>query len=209
MVARHELTHAFNLTQTGFLVPIWLTEGLAVRAERTQRFDSVANHLRDRMAAGTAFDLDSIGRGYHNFGNPRDVLLAYHQGFLYVQYIAATHGAEAIPKLLEAFRQGLDVNDAIRRACGVEKLAFEKGYRDYVRGLVKAAPRAEKPMTFGELEAAHKKDPEDLDIAARLAGEVHTSWQTGGSPQARRCRPRKGEGPPGGLAREGPPPPAR
>ena len=26
-------------------------------------------------------------------------------------------------------------------------------------------------MTFGELEAAHKKDPEDLDIAARLAGE--------------------------------------
>src|SRR4029078_7499839 len=36
VVARHELTHAFNLAQTGFLAPIWLTEGLAVRAERTR-----------------------------------------------------------------------------------------------------------------------------------------------------------------------------
>ena len=35
VVIRHELTHTFNLAQTGFLVPIWLTEGLAVRAERT------------------------------------------------------------------------------------------------------------------------------------------------------------------------------
>jgi tetratricopeptide (TPR) repeat protein len=120
VVARHELTHAFNLAQTGFLVPIWLTEGLAVRAERTRRFDSIAPILRDRLNGGAAFDLDTIGRGYHNFGNSQDVLLAYYQGFLYVQYIAAHHGEEALAKLLEAFKLGLDVDDAIRRACGIE-----------------------------------------------------------------------------------------
>ena len=73
--------------------------------------------------------------------------------------------------MLEAFHLGLDVDDAIRRACGVEKAALEKGYREYLRTMLKDAPKAEKPMTFAELEAAHKKTPEDVDIAARLAAE--------------------------------------
>jgi len=171
VVVRHELTHAFNLTQTGFLVPIWLTEGLAVRAEHTKRFDTTRNLLRDRLAEGTTFDLDTIGRGYHNFSNPSDVLLAYNQGYLYVEYIAKTYGEEAIPKLLEAYRLGLDTGDALGRACGVEKTVFEKGYREFLRGIVKGISRPEKPIAFVELETAHKKSPDDVDIAARLAGE--------------------------------------
>jgi tetratricopeptide (TPR) repeat protein len=171
VVVRHELTHVFNLTQTGFLVPIWLTEGLAVRAEHTRRLDGKAALLRERLASGTAFDLDTINRGYHNFGQPDDVILAYYQGYLYVDYIARTHGAAAIAALLEAYRQGLDTGDALRRACGVEKDAFEKGYREYVRQLVRVGPRMEKPMTATELELAHKKNPEDADVAARLASE--------------------------------------
>jgi tetratricopeptide (TPR) repeat protein len=170
-VARHELTHAFNLTQTGFLVPIWLTEGLAVKAERSRRFDTTLPLLRDRLAAGTAFDLDTIGRGYHNFGQPSDVMLAYHQGLLYVEYIEKTHGPEAVAKLLEAYKLGLTTGDALRRACGVEKEAFEKGYREFLRTQVKGLPRAEKVIPFADLEAAHKKDPTDADVAARLAAE--------------------------------------
>ncbi|MBA4188090.1 MAG: hypothetical protein C0467_08725 [Planctomycetaceae bacterium] len=170
-VARHELTHAFNLTQTGFLVPIWLTEGLAVRAERSRRFDTTLPLLRDRIAAGTAFDLDTIGRGYHNFGSPNDVMLAYHQGSLYVEFIEKSYGPEAIAKLLEAYKLGLGTGDAIRRACGVEKEAFEKGYRAFLRDQVKGLPRAEKPIPFAELETLHKKTPDDPDIAARLASE--------------------------------------
>ncbi len=170
-VARHELTHAFNLTQTGFLVPIWLTEGLAVKAERSRRFDTMLPLLRDRIADGTAFDLDTIGRGYHNFGNPSDVMLAYHQGSLYVEFIEKKYGAESIAKLLDAYKLGLDTGDALRRACGVEKEAFEKGYREFLREQVKSLPRAEKPIPFADLEAAYKKTPDDPDIAAKLASE--------------------------------------
>lgn len=171
VVVRHELTHAFNLAQTGYLVPIWLTEGLAVRAERTRRFDSTLALLRERLAEGTAFDLDTIGRGYHNFSNPSDVLLAYNQGYLYVEFIAKTYGEDAIPRLLEAYKLGLETGDAIRRACGVEKSDFEKTYREFLRDLVKGSARPEKPIAFAELEAAHKKKPEDIDISARLAAE--------------------------------------
>jgi tetratricopeptide (TPR) repeat protein len=171
LVARHELTHAFNLTQTGFLVPIWLTEGLAVRAERSRRFDAHAALLRDRLADGTAFDLDTIGRGYHNFGNPDDVRLAYYQGLLYVEFILKTHGEDSVARLLDAFKLGLTTGDAIRRACGVEQAALEKGYREFLREQVKGLPRVEKPIPFAELEKLHAKDPADADVAAKLAAE--------------------------------------
>jgi tetratricopeptide (TPR) repeat protein len=171
VVARHELTHVFNLMQTDFLAPIWLTEGLAVRAERSRRFDTDAALLRDRIAAGTAFDLDTIARGYHNFANPSDVVLAYHQGWLYVEYVIKTHGEEAIGKLLDAYRKGLDTAMAIRTVCGVQKDEFERGYREFLREQVKGGPRRDKPMTLAELEAANKKNPDDADIAARLADE--------------------------------------
>lgn len=171
VVARHELTHAFNLAHTGYLVPIWLTEGLAVRAERTRRFDAAVALLRDRLAENTLFNLDTIGRGYHNFGNPADVMLAYQQGYHYVEFIARMHGEETVAKLLEAYKAGLDTNDAIRRACGVERSVFELGYREHLRRSVKGMPRTEKPMTFAQLEAAFNQKPDDADLAARLAGE--------------------------------------
>jgi cellulose synthase operon protein C len=171
VVARHELTHAFNMAQTGFLVPIWLTEGLAVRAEQARRFDATLTLLRDRLAEGTAFDLDTIGRGYHNFGNSADVMLSYHQGLLYVEFMEKEYGPEAIAKLLDAFKLGLNTGDAIRRACGVEQAALEKGYRAFLFAQVKGLPRIEKAIPFPELEAAHKAKPDDAEISAKLAAE--------------------------------------
>jgi tetratricopeptide (TPR) repeat protein len=171
VVARHELTHVFNLTQTGFLVPIWLTEGLAVRAEGTRRFDGARNLLSQRLADGTLFTLDTIAHGYHNFGNPEDVMVAYNQGFQYVRFIESAHGEEAIAKLLDSFRLGMSVDDAIRRSCGVEKATFETRYRVHLRALLKDCPRMEKPLTYAELQVAHKEAPNDSGIAARLASE--------------------------------------
>ena len=174
VVVRHELTHAFNLLQTSHRSPIWLTEGLAVRAENTKRFGQVALILRDRLASGTASDLDTIVRAYKRFNQPADVMLAYYQGLLYVEYIAKEHGGEgAIAKLLNAFKTGGDTSAALKAALGVEKGAFEAGYRKYLAVVVKATTprRPDKAMTFAELEAAHKAAPNDLDLAARLAGE--------------------------------------
>lgn len=174
IVVRHELTHAFNLLQTAHRAPIWLTEGLAVRSENTRRFSQITPLLRDRLAAGTAFDLDTIARAYKRFNQPGDVMLAYYQGQLYVQYIEKEHGGEAgIAKLLTAFRDTTDVAAALKTAFGVEKAAFEAGYRKYLAGVAKTGGRGpEKAISFAELEAAHKKNPDDFDLAARYAGAL-------------------------------------
>jgi len=176
-VVRHELTHIFNLTQTDFQCPHWLTEGLAVRNEQMARPALWTTILRDKLAADELFTLDTVMLGFVRPRGPDEWTLAYCQSQLYVEYLTKTHGEPCVGKLLEAFRQGMDTGAALKSACGVEKEAFEKGYRAYVEEIVKpylsrAKKEEEKPMTFAELEAAQKKDPEDPDLAARLADQL-------------------------------------
>src|SRR5262249_37242873 len=76
-------------------------------------------------------------------------------------------------KLLAAYQTTADTATALKIAFKVEKTDFEDGYKKFLADYVKAlgGRRPDKPMTFAELESAHKKDPDDRDIAARLAAE--------------------------------------
>ena len=173
-VVRHELTHAFNLIQTDYHVPHWLTEGLAVRNEGGERPAAWMAVLRQRYAAAKLLDLDTITLAFVRPRTDDDWPLAYLQALLYVEYATATHGEAAVGKLLDAYRAGGDTAAVLKAAIGVEKAEFEGGYRKYVEAVVKGAGagrRADKPMTFAELDEAHAKNPDDPDIAARLAGE--------------------------------------
>jgi tetratricopeptide (TPR) repeat protein len=175
-VIRHELIHIFNLAQTDFLVPHWLTEGLAVRNEGGNRPPLWSSVLRDRFEKNELLNLDNILLA---FVRPKDQLewsLAYCQSHLYVEYMIKTYGISSIGPMLNAFRDGLDTSAALSKVCKVDKDAFEKGYRGYVAEVVKAIPSAgkrepEKPMTLAELEAAHEKDPDDIEVTARLADQ--------------------------------------
>ncbi|HKB03487.1 MAG TPA: tetratricopeptide repeat protein [Gemmataceae bacterium] len=176
-VIRHELVHIFNLAQTEFLVPHWLTEGLAVRNEGGNRPPQWSAVLRERFEKDDLLDLDSIMLAFVRPRNQEEWALAYCQSHLYVEYMIKTYGLESIGPMLNAFRDGLDTGAALQKVCKVDKDAFEKGYRAYVTEAVKSIPSggkkpaAEKPMTLAELEKAHEKDPEDADIAARLADQ--------------------------------------
>jgi tetratricopeptide (TPR) repeat protein len=175
-VIRHELVHIFNLAQTDFLVPHWLTEGLAVRNEGGNRPPSWSAVLRDRFEKNELLNLDNIVLAFVRPRNQEEWSLAYCQSHLYVEYLIKTHGIESVGPMLNAFRDGLDTAAALSKVCKVDKDAFEKGYRAYVAEVVKLIPSAgkrepDKPMTLAELEKAHEKDPNDLDMAARLADQ--------------------------------------
>src|SRR5260370_14881829 len=62
-VLRHELVHIFNLEQTHFQVPHWLTEGLAVTNEGFPRPQQPNLLLRQRVPATDLTDLDNIALG--------------------------------------------------------------------------------------------------------------------------------------------------
>jgi tetratricopeptide (TPR) repeat protein len=173
-VVRHELTHVFNLVQTDYQCPHWLTEGLAVRNEEMARPPQWTKALRDRFLAKDLFNLNTIMFGFVRPRGPDEWALAYCQSQLYVEYVIKTHGEGTIAKLLAAYQNGMDSAAAIASACGVTEEQFEKGYREYVAEIVKPYlvsknDDAETPLTFAELENAHKENPEDIEIAARLA----------------------------------------
>jgi len=175
-VMRHELTHIFNLAQTDFQCPHWLTEGLAVRNEQMSRPPMWTAILRDRLAADNLLNLDTVMLGFVRPRGPDEWTLAYCQSQLYVEYLTKNYGEGCIGKLLVAYREGKDTAAAIKFATGVDKDSFEKGYRTYVEEVVKPyrakTKSDEKPMTFEELEAAQKKNPEDPELAAKLADQL-------------------------------------
>src|SRR5262249_40164005 len=71
-----------------------------------------------------------------------------------------------------AYADGLDTTAALKKACKVERAAFEKGYRAYLEEVVKAlagGKAPEKKRTFEEVKAAHERNLDDLETAATLA----------------------------------------
>jgi len=170
-VLRHEMVHIFNLDQTNFLVPHWLTEGLAVTQEGFPRPQQWNQLLIERVPAGELMDLDNINLGFIRPKSPLDWHMAYCQSQLYIEYLRKQHGPQAAGDMLAAYRDGLDTATAIQKVCKVDKAAFEKGYRAYLNEVVKGlkGKPPEKTLTFKQLQDAHTANPEDADLAARLA----------------------------------------
>jgi Flp pilus assembly protein TadD len=117
--------------------------------------------------------------------SPAEWMLAYAQSQLYVEYLTKKHGDKSVPGMLAAYRDGLDTAAAIRKVCGVDVPAFEAGYKAYLRdllGSIRGKP-VEKPLTLAQLQSAVEKDPDDADLAARLAEQY---WRRRRASDARR-----------------------
>jgi tetratricopeptide (TPR) repeat protein len=170
-VLRHELVHVFNLDQTGFQVPHWFTEGLAVMMEGTGQPPSWNYLLTQKVRTNDLLDLDNILLGFVRPRTPEQWQQAYLQSLLYVEYLTKTHGEPAIGKLLQAYADGLETDSALMKAVGVKKADFEKGYRKFLDDRVEklGLKVAQKRLTLKELKEAVAKNPEDADLAAQLA----------------------------------------
>jgi tetratricopeptide (TPR) repeat protein len=170
-VLRHELVHVFNLEQTGFKVPHWFTEGLAVANEGFPMPSLWYHLLQKRVASGELFNLDNVHLGFIRPTTGEDWQLAYLQSLQYVEYLQAAHGKERIGDFLKAYADGLDTDAALEKYCKVAKADFEKGYRLHLQELASKfggkAPR--KVLSFQELESEVAKEPGNADLVAQLA----------------------------------------
>jgi tetratricopeptide (TPR) repeat protein len=170
-VIRHELVHIFNLEQTNYLVPHWVTEGLAVQNEGFARPPIWNRLLLERVPTGDLYTLETIDLGFMRPRSALDWNMAYCQSLLYIEFLQETYGPKCIGALLAAYRDGLDTAGAFQRACKADKPAIEKGYREFLDKVVAklGGKAANKPMDLAELKEAVQNNPGDLDLKARLA----------------------------------------
>jgi cellulose synthase operon protein C len=170
-VLRHELVHVFNLDQTGFQIPHWFTEGLAVMMEGTGLPPEWNYLLTQKVRTDDVLNLDNILLAFVRPRTPDQWQQAYLQSHLYVEYLVQTHGEPAIGKLLAAYAEGLETDAALSKAIGTKKADFEKGYRKFLEDRVAklGLKTVHKQLTFRELKDAHAKAPDDADLAARFA----------------------------------------
>src|SRR5439155_20097120 len=112
MVLRHEFVHVLNLQQTDFAVPHWLTEGLAVHLEDQPRPHKWTALLASRAGSNELFNLDTLTLGFIRPQSSDDGTLAYCQAELYVEYLLATYGADAVAKLLAAYAERCTTSEA-------------------------------------------------------------------------------------------------
>ncbi len=170
-VLKHEFVHVLNLQQTNFNIPHWFTEALAVINEEFPRPQVWNELLSARVPKRELFNLDNINLGFIRPSSSLDWQMAYCQAELYAEYMVAKYGKNALAMMLSAYADNLETRAALKRCFNVEQEAFEQGYLDHLDAVVGELQVGEKPVehTFAELERAHKDNPKDPNIAARLA----------------------------------------
>lgn len=168
---RHEMVHVVTLQQTGYRIPHWYTEGLAVWCEGKPRPLPWNPLLVRREAADTLLDMSNIDFGFTRPDSCEDRTLAYCQAELYVEYMLKGRREQVLRDLLAAYGAGLATPEAIERTFEIPLDEFERGYREYVRELAgsMADLLPETEQTFAELLAASRAEPRNADLAAELA----------------------------------------
>lgn len=180
-VVKHEFVHIITLQQTGFNIPHWFTEALAVTSEGYPRPELWDKLLAERVPKGELMNLDNINLSFIRPKTPMDWQFAYCQSFLYAQFIEEQFGEKTIAKLLEAYRKNLSTADAIQRACGIDKETFEAGYRKYLDRVVSEikTAQAEPEESLAELEKAYTADSKSPEAAAKFAYALLKAKQRG------------------------------
>jgi predicted Zn-dependent protease len=171
-VLRHELVHVLTLQQTGFRIPHWYTEALAVRSEgypRPQEWDDL---LRERVPQGELQSLDELNVAFVRPASPQDWQFAYCQSLLYADYLDDQFGPEIHRKLLDGYGRGLSTEDVLTEATGLTADEFEAGYRDFLTSLTnslgakaKTTLSEEAAPRFREAAAAAQRGDRDRAIA--------------------------------------------
>ena len=167
-VVKHEFVHIVTLQQTGFNIPHWFTEALAVTSEGLERPAIWNRLLLERVPAGKIAKLDELNHIFVRPETPENWQFAYCQSRLYAQYMIETYGEGVIAKLLDCYRRNLTTSAAIKEVFGISADEFHAGYVKFLEKLVAemAVATPAKTQTLAELEKAHLADEKD---AAKMA----------------------------------------
>jgi tetratricopeptide (TPR) repeat protein len=131
----HEMAHIFTLKSTNHLVPRWFSEGVSVYEEWSTG-PLPGRHLPVNVLVAIRDDkllpVAELDRGFIRPSYPDQVIVSYMQAGLTCQYIAASFGQQALEKMLNLYRDGVDTPGAIEGALGISAEQFDARFAEFV-----------------------------------------------------------------------------
>ncbi len=170
-VAKHEFCHVVTLQQTGFGIPHWYTEALAVRTEGNFFPETWRRLLNDRREEGTLFTLETVNNGFQRPRNGDDWQMAYCLSRLYARFMEESFGPAALFKLVEAYGAGKKTPVAVRDVFGISVEEFESRFSKFLDGVIAElnAGKAPRSPSLARAEADLKAQPNDPDRQLAVA----------------------------------------
>ena len=133
----HELAHTFHMAMSGYRVPRWFTEGLAVLEERRARpgwGDDVTPGFLIAFREGRLAPVSDLNQGFMRPAYPQQVIFSYYQSSLVFELIEEEYGFETVRRMLKAYRDGADTPSIFRSVLHIEPAAFDTKFNSYLEG---------------------------------------------------------------------------
>lgn len=171
----HELAHVVTLQMSKQRVPRWLTEGISEYEETVASSGwgrRMEMEFAARMNRGEILKLSDLNAA---FQDPRTISLAYYEASLLVAHLVKLYGDPGLHRLLRAYGEGLDSDEALRQALdtsfddlqGSFDAAMEERFGDLRRSL-DLADESVLSLPLEVIRAAAAKNPNNYQYQRRL-----------------------------------------
>ncbi|HEY2736723.1 MAG TPA: tetratricopeptide repeat protein, partial [Polyangiales bacterium] len=176
MVLWHELGHVFAIQLSNSRVPRWYTEGLSEYETLIARPDWRRENDTDLYGAVANGNLTSIADLNAAFMSPdgNDVVVAYYQSAVTIEYLAQTYGFPKIVEGLKLYGKGLETPEVLKAITGKTIAELDRDFRAYLdirlapyRGTFKLPTHGFSDAT--KLEVAADAAPKDAKARANVA----------------------------------------
>lgn len=175
----HELTHLAITRASADRAPLWLQEGLAKREEIRWRppspFDdrpSPEALVQRGIERKLDLPLDKLGPSIAMLPSADAAMVAFAEVTSFVRYFADKAGPAALPKLLEAMKNGLPVDAALKAVSGKDLPAWDVEWRAFLAKRPKDAAAA-GPMVLGHPPKGLGDARERVRLAELLLAQGH------------------------------------
>ncbi len=169
-VLTHEFAHTVTLAATENRIPHWMTEGLAVDAERAPKNWTWVRLLVNTVRSNEILPVDRVTWSFWNPQRGMDRQLAYAQSEWMCEYIVEKWGWDKILEMLKAFRKRQTQAEAFKNVLAVTETEFDAQFAEWARKQIKSWGFSDEPIyELKEIERLMREQPDHYALLANLA----------------------------------------
>ncbi|MEM1442448.1 MAG: tetratricopeptide repeat protein, partial [Verrucomicrobiota bacterium] len=172
----HEYCHVITLTATNNKMPRWLSEGISVYEELQQQPNwgqrMTPRYRRMILEEEALTPISEMSQAFFNAENGEQVMFAYYQSMLVVDYFVENFGLDALRSILTDLAEGVLINDAIAK----HTLPIDQLEEDFAISVLTLAQDYGPDVDWREPEEGEVNPLSVLSLASYLKKNPANFW---------------------------------